>query len=185
MRFTELGLQGVYLAEIEPHADERGFFARTTCEEELTAQGLIGRFPQSSVSFNLRRGTVRGMHFSAAPARETKLVRCTRGSIHDVLVDLRPASPTYLRSVSVTLSADNHRALYVPVDIAHGFQTLEDRTEILYMIDHPYLPGAARGVRWDDPALAIAWPEPVTVISERDLAFPAIDPAPPRTGPPR
>ncbi|CAO4175520.1 dTDP-4-dehydrorhamnose 3,5-epimerase family protein [Methylorubrum populi] len=172
MIVEELSLPGLFLVQPEPHADERGFFARTHCEEEFAGHGLIGRFAQSSVSFNHRRGTVRGMHFSREPHAETKLVRCTSGAIHDAVVDLRPGSPTYLRTEQVTLSARNRHALYIPAGLAHGFQTLMDETEILYMIDRPFVATAADGLRWNDPAFALSWPEPVTVIAARDLAFP-------------
>ncbi len=171
MIFEELALPGLFRVRPEPHADERGFFARTHCEADLSARGLVGRFAQSSVSFNHRRGTVRGMHFSRAPHAETKLVRCTAGAIHDAVIDLRPDSPTYRQVAQVTLSAANRHALYIPAGLAHGFQTLSDDTEILYMIDRPFVAAAADGVRWDDPAFALAWPEPVTVIAARDLAF--------------
>ncbi|MCJ2073107.1 dTDP-4-dehydrorhamnose 3,5-epimerase [Methylobacterium sp. J-030] len=173
MIFEELLLAGAYRIGLRPHTDERGFFARTVCEDTLAEQGLVSRFKQSSVSFNLRRGTVRGMHYAIAPHAETKLVRCTMGAIHDVVVDLRWSSPTYLRSVGVELSADNRMALYIPAGFAHGFQTLQDETEVLYMIDRLYVAEAARGIRWNDPALDVVWPEPVTVITERDLAYPA------------
>lgn len=172
MRFEELPLAGAYRVSPEPRVDERGFFARTACEAEFAARGLIGRFTQSSISYNARRGTVRGLHFSAEPHAETKLVRCTMGAIHDVVVDLRPDSPTYLRSFGLELTAGNRVALYVPAGFAHGFQALGDGAEVLYMIDRPYVAGSARGVRWNDAALVVNWPEPVTVISERDLAFP-------------
>lgn len=172
MRFVETAIPGAWLVEPEPHADARGFFARTHDDEAFASRGLVGRFRQSSVSFNLRRGTVRGMHYAAAPHAETKLVRCTAGAIQDVVIDLRPGSPTHRRSVSVELSAANRRAFYIPVGLAHGFQTLRDETEILYMIDLPFAAEAARGVRWNDPAFDVAWPEPVAVISDRDLAFP-------------
>ncbi|MEN3210394.1 dTDP-4-dehydrorhamnose 3,5-epimerase family protein [Methylorubrum populi] len=172
MIFEELALPGLFRVAPEPHADERGFFARTHCEETFTARGLVGRFAQSSVSFNHRRGTVRGMHFSRAPHAETKLVRCTAGAIHDAVIDLRPDSPTYRRTAAVTLSAANRHALYIPAGLAHGFQTLSDDAEILYMIDLPFVASAADGVRWDDPAFALTWPEPVSVISDRDRAFP-------------
>lgn len=177
--FEGLPLAGAYQIGLSPQKDERGFFARTVCEETLVARGLVGRFKQSSMSFNLRRGTVRGMHYSMAPHAETKLVRCTMGAIHDVIVDLRLNSPTYLQSVSVELTAKNRSALYIPAGFAHGFQTLRDETEVLYMIDQLYVAEAARGLRWDDPALDVVWPEPVKVIAQRDLAFPAwtgIDP---------
>jgi dTDP-4-dehydrorhamnose 3,5-epimerase len=172
MNFQPLALAGSYLIEPEAHADERGFFARTFCEDEFLHKGLIHRFPQSSVSFNISRGTVRGMHFSATPHEETKLVRCTHGAICDVIVDLRRASKTYLQKLAVELSAQNRRALYVPAGFAHGFQVLQDATEMLYMIDTPFIPGAARGIRWNDPSLRISWPEPVAVIADRDLQFP-------------
>ena len=171
MVFEKLGFEGAYLVELECHKDERGFFARTFCEDEFGANGLIGRFAQSSISFNERRGTVRGMHFSAAPHQETKLVRCTAGAIHDIIVDLRVQSPTYLVAISVELSAKNRRALYIPKDVAHGFQTLQDETEVLYMIDKPFVPEAARGVRWNDPAFRVEWPLPITMISQKDLQF--------------
>jgi dTDP-4-dehydrorhamnose 3,5-epimerase len=172
VRFEELALAGAYIVEPELHTDQRGFFARMFCEEEFATKGLTSRFPQSSISFNACRGTVRGMHFSVAPHEETKLVRCTAGVIYDVIVDLRSKSATYLNTIAVELSAQNHRALYIPTGLAHGFQALEDHTEVFYMIDTPFVPGAARGLRWNDPSICITWPEPITVISERDLQFP-------------
>ncbi|MCJ2034758.1 dTDP-4-dehydrorhamnose 3,5-epimerase family protein [Methylobacterium sp. J-068] len=172
MRFEALPLAGAFRVAPEPHADARGFFARTACAQDFAAHGLIGGFSQSSISYNARRGTVRGLHFSAEPHAETKLVRCTAGAIHDVVVDLRPDSPTYLRSYGAELSAANRHALYVPAGFAHGFQALGDGAEVLYMIDRPYVAGSARGLRWNDPALDVTWPEPVTVIAERDLAYP-------------
>ena len=176
MRFEELPIAGAYLVTPEPHADERGFFARTVCEDEFAAMGLVATFRQSSISYNARRGTVRGMHFSAPPGEETKLVRCTAGEVHDVVLDLRPGSPTYRRHADVRLSAANRRALYIPVGLAHGFQALQDGAELLYMIDTAFVPGTARGVRWDDPAFSIGWPEEITVISDRDMRFPAFAP---------
>jgi dTDP-4-dehydrorhamnose 3,5-epimerase len=172
MLFETLALEGVYLIELECHKDERGFFARSFCEDEFAAKGLINRFAQSSVSFNERRGTVRGMHFSVAPHGETKLVRCTAGAIHDVIIDLRTQSPTFLNAISIELSAENRRTLYIPADIAHGFQALQDETEILYMIDRPFVPEAARGIRWNDPAVRVEWPMSITRISHKDLQFP-------------
>jgi dTDP-4-dehydrorhamnose 3,5-epimerase len=172
VRFEPLAIPGAYVVEIEPHTDERGFFARTFCAAEFVGQGLAGHFAQTSISFNARRGTVRGMHFSAEPHAETKLVRCTAGSIHDVIVDLRPGSETYLHSAGIELSAQNRRAIYIPTGLAHGFQVLADSTEVLYMIDIPFLATAARGIRWNDPAIRIDWPEAISVISERDLQFP-------------
>jgi dTDP-4-dehydrorhamnose 3,5-epimerase len=172
MLFEMLAIEGVYLVELELREDDRGFFARSFCEDEFATKGLVNRFTQSSISFNARRGTVRGMHFAVTPHGETKLVRCTAGAIHDVIVDLRPNSPTYLEALSVELSARNRSTLYIPADFAHGFQVLTDETEILYMIDRPFAPAGARGIRWDDPAIRIEWPEPITVISQNDLQFP-------------
>ena len=165
-------LPGAWRIAIARLSDESGFFARTVCEDTLDARGLVGRFKQSSVSFNAKRGTVRGMHYAVQPDAETKLVRCTMGVIHDVILDLRVGSPTYLRAAGVELSAENRDALYIPAGFAHGFQTLRDDTEVLYMIDRAYVAGAARGVRWDDPAFDVAWPEPVRVIAARDSAYP-------------
>jgi dTDP-4-dehydrorhamnose 3,5-epimerase len=172
LRFTELSLQGAYLVEIEPRNDERGFFARTFCEDEFAAAGLVTRFPQASVSYNARRGTVRGMHFQASPHEETKLVRCLAGAVFDVIVDLRPDSSTYRRSVGVELSAQNRTALYIPKGFAHGFQSLQDDSELLYMIDVGYIADAARGVRWNDPSIDVQWPDPIVVIADKDNGFP-------------
>jgi dTDP-4-dehydrorhamnose 3,5-epimerase len=172
MRFEALPLAGAFRVSPEPQADARGFFARTACTEDFAAQGLIGAFVQSSISYNARRGTVRGLHFSIDPHAETKLVRCTAGAIHDVIVDLRPESTTYLQAYAADLSAENRHALYIPAGFAHGFQALSDGAEVLYMIDRAYVPAGARGLRWNDPALDVTWPEPVTVIAERDLAYP-------------
>jgi dTDP-4-dehydrorhamnose 3,5-epimerase len=172
LRFSELSLRGAYLVEIEPRADERGFFARTFCEDEFAAVGLVNHFPQASVSYNARRGTVRGMHFQAEPYEETKLVRCLAGNVYDVIVDLRPTSLTYRRSVGIELSAKSRSALYIPKGFAHGFQSLMDDSELLYMIDVSYVAGAARGVRWNDPSIGVEWPEPINAISDRDNAFP-------------
>jgi dTDP-4-dehydrorhamnose 3,5-epimerase len=170
--FKPLDLIGAYLVEIEPQADERGFFARTFCEDEFAAAGLVTRLPQTSISYNARRGTVRGMHFQAAPHQETKLVRCIAGAVYDVIVDVRPESATYLRSLGVELSAKSRSALYIPAGFAHGFQTLADDSELLYMIDVNHVAEAARGVRWNDPLLRVEWPDPIKVISPRDLKFP-------------
>lgn len=176
MLFRELSLPGAYLVEIEPRADERGFFARTFCEDEFAAAGLVTRFPQASVSYNARRGTVRGMHFQATPHEETKLVRCLAGAVYDVIVDLRPESPTYLRSIGVELTAKNRAALYLPKGFAHGFQSLRDDSELLYMIDVGYVANAARGIRWNDPSIDVQWPDPVEVIAEKDSEFPDLIP---------
>lgn len=172
MRFEPTPVAGCLLVGIEPHADDRGFFARTACADDFAARGLVGRFAQSSVSFNRRRGTVRGMHFQRAPHAETKLVRCTRGAICDAVIDLRPGSPTFRAVATVELTADNHAALYIPAGLAHGFQTLSDDAEVLYMIDPAFVPGVGDGVRWDDPAFGLRWPEPVRVIAERDATWP-------------
>jgi len=172
MLFAETDLAGAYLIEIEPLVDERGFFARTFDEEEFRSHELSSCLIQASVSFNPIKGTLRGMHFQADPYPEAKLVRCTRGAIHDVIVDLRPESATNKHWVGVELSAENHKMLYVPEHFAHGFATLEDDTEVAYQMSERYSPGASRGVRWDDPAFSIDWPIGVAVISERDRAWP-------------
>ncbi|MEA2391975.1 MAG: dTDP-4-dehydrorhamnose 3,5-epimerase [Solirubrobacteraceae bacterium] len=173
MRFAETPLTGAFVVEIEPHADERGVFARTFDEAAFAERGLVARFPEHSTSFNARAGVTRGMHYAAAPHEEVKLVRCTRGAVHDVLVDLRPDSPTFRAWHAEELTAENRRALYVPRGLAHGFQALEDGSEVLYLIDSPYEASAARGVRWDDPAFGIDWPvAPERILSERDRTWP-------------
>jgi dTDP-4-dehydrorhamnose 3,5-epimerase len=173
MRFTELELAGAWLIEIEPHWDERGFFARTYCAREFAEHDLVPVIAQSSTSFNAKRGTVRGMHYQAAPHSEEKVVRCTAGSIFDVIVDIRPDSPTYSRWCGVELTGENRRMLYVPAGFAHGFQTLTGDTEVLYQISAEYAPEASHGIRWADPSLNIAWPITAGVIvSERDASFP-------------
>jgi len=172
MRFSELPLPGAYLIEVEAHSDERGFFARTFCRSEYTAQGLNAEVVQRSISFNEHVGTLRGMHYQSAPRAEAKTVRCLRGAIHDVVVDLRPQSPTYCRWFGTDLSADNHQALYVPPGLAHGFVTLEANSEVDYQMSEEHAPDFARGVRWDDPTFGIRWPVVPTVISARDRAYP-------------
>jgi dTDP-4-dehydrorhamnose 3,5-epimerase len=168
-------LPGVFAIEIEAHADERGFFARTICTDEFAAHGLVGQFVQHSISFNPRVGTLRGLHFQAAPHAEHKLVRVTRGAVCDVLLDLRPDSASFGRWCALELSAENHRQLYIPPGVAHGFQTLAPDTEVAYAMSVPFEAGAARGVRWDDPALAIAWPPcQDRIISARDRALPLL-----------
>jgi dTDP-4-dehydrorhamnose 3,5-epimerase len=176
MRFTETGVAGAYLIEPEPVADERGFFARTWCREEFLANGLNPGLAQANISFNHRKGTLRGMHYQAAPHAEAKLVRCTRGAIFDVALDLRPGSPTYRRWFGAELSDANRSMLYVPEGCAHGFLTLADATEVAYQMSAPYAPAAARGVRWDDPAFGIEWPGEVAVINERDASYPDAGP---------
>jgi dTDP-4-dehydrorhamnose 3,5-epimerase len=170
--FTETELSGAYAIDLSPIEDERGFFARSFCAQEFVAHGLSGRMPESSVSYNRRRGTLRGLHFQAAPHAEEKLVRCTAGAIFDVVVDLRENSPTRHRWVGFELSAENRRALFVPKDFAHGFLTLADHSEVLYMISVPYAPGFERGVRWNDPAFGIDWPLEPVHIAARDAVYP-------------
>jgi len=171
VRYVETGLQGAVLLEVETIEDERGGFARAYCSREMSERGLSDSIAQCNISMNHRQGTLRGMHYQAPPAVETKLVRCTRGAIWDVIVDMRHDSPTYLRHFAVELSADNHHALYVPEMFAHGFQTLVDDTEVFYMMGEFHSPGHARGLRHDDPVLEIEWPLPVSVISDRDLQW--------------
>ncbi len=172
MTFRETELAGAFVLELERHADQRGFFARSFCREEFSARGLDPAVVQCNVSFNLKRGTLRGLHYQAEPHAENKLVRCPRGGIYDVIVDGRPESPTYRRWLAVELSARNQRQLYIPKGFAHGFQTLEDETEVFYQMSEYHHPEAARGMRWDDPQLAIVWPPcPQRIISERDLSF--------------
>jgi dTDP-4-dehydrorhamnose 3,5-epimerase len=172
MIFRETPLAGAWVLEPERLADERGFFARTYCRRDFEKRGLDPAIAQCSVSFNHRRGTLRGLHFQAAPHEEIKLVRVTRGAVWDVIVDLRPESPTYARHFSIVLSAEDRTELYIPQGMAHGFQTLEDGTEVFYQISEVYAPESARGYRWDDPTFAIPWPEAVTVISEKDRNLP-------------
>jgi len=170
--FTETKLAGAFVIELERHTDERGFFARTFCQQEFEAHGLKAEVAQCNVSFNKRKGTLRGMHYQAAPFAEAKLVRCTAGSIYDVIIDLRPVSATFKRHFAVELSAENHRMLYIPEDFAHGFQTLEDDTEVFYQMAQRYSAEHARGVRWDDPAFGIEWPKGERIIIERDQNYP-------------
>lgn len=175
MRFTETSLAGAFIIDVETRVDDRGFFARTFCQHEFSDRGLAVEVAQCNLSFSPRRGTLRGMHYQLPPAAEAKLVRCTRGALYDVIVDLRPESPTYLRHVGVELTADNHRALYVPELFAHGFETLVDDTEAAYQVSAFYTPGQEQGLRYDDPGLAIAWPVPVTAVSDKDRSWPLID----------
>ena len=175
MIFRETPLAGAWILEPERFADERGFFARTYCRRDFAAQGLDPAIAQCSVSWNHRRGTLRGLHLQIAPHEEVKLVRVTRGAVWDVIVDLRPGSPTFRRHFGITLSAESRHELYIPFGMAHGFQTLEDGTEVFYQISELYAPESARGYRWDDPSFAIPWPEPVTVISEKDRNLPLFE----------
>jgi dTDP-4-dehydrorhamnose 3,5-epimerase len=177
MRFNQTPLPGAWVIELDLLADERGWFARSFDAAEFQARGLDPEVVQCNASFNARAGTVRGMHYQADPHGESKLIRCLRGAIFDVAVDLRPDSPTYRRWHGVELSAENRRALYLPIGLAHGFQTLTDGCEVLYQMGSPYVPDAARGVRWDDPAFGIDWPEAPgeRTISEKDRAYPDFD----------
>jgi len=174
MKFVRLALPGAFRIELERIEDERGFFARTFCADEFRAHGLITDFVQHSVSFNARKGALRGLHYQADPHAETKLVRCTSGAAFDVLVDLRRSSPAFGRWHAETLSADNHVMLYIPAGCAHGFQALADHTELCYAIAPAYVPGAARGIAFDDPALAISWPLPHPILSAADRSRPRL-----------
>jgi dTDP-4-dehydrorhamnose 3,5-epimerase len=176
MRFTETKVAGAFLIEPEPIADERGFFARTWCREEFAGHGLTGELAQANISYNHRRGTLRGLHYQAAPHAEAKLVRVTRGAIWDLALDLRRDSPTYLAWFGAELTDENRQMLYVPEGCAHGFLTLTDDAEVAYQMSAPYAPEAARGVRFDDPAFAIEWPGEVVVINERDRTYPDFAP---------
>jgi dTDP-4-dehydrorhamnose 3,5-epimerase len=172
MIFTETRLKGAFVIEPEKVEDKRGFFARTWCQHEFANRGLNPCIAQCSISFNLKRGTLRGMHYQVAPYEEAKVVRCISGAIYDVIIDLRPQSPTFTEWLAVELNAENRRMLYVPEGFAHGFQTLEDNTEIFYQISEFYAPEYARGVRWDDSAFGIQWPLADRPISIRDQTFP-------------
>jgi dTDP-4-dehydrorhamnose 3,5-epimerase len=165
-------LPGAFIIDIERREDDRGFFARTWCRREFAEKGLSVDLAQCNTSYNRRRGTLRGMHWQAAPNAEVKLIRCTRGAIWDAIVDLRPDSPTYLNHVGVELTADSRRALYVPEGMAHGFVTLEDDSEVFYQMSEFYEPTAARGARWNDPAFGIPWPVTDPVLHPRDAAYP-------------
>lgn len=173
MKFTATPLPGAFVIDVDALTDERGFFARTVCAEEFAHHGLNAHFVQQSVSWNLRAGTLRGMHYQAAPHEEDKLVRVTRGAVFDVILDLRRDSPAFGRWFGVELSTDNRRQLYIPRGVAHGFQTLVAETEILYEMTEPFQPASARGLRWDDPDLAIGWPRCAErIISEKDKGLP-------------
>ena len=173
MNFLETRLSGAFVIEITPIADERGFFARSWCEREFAEHGLNPRLVQCNLSFNAKKGTLRGMHYQVAPYGEAKVVRCIRGAIYDVILDLRPDSPTYCQWVGVELSADNRRMLAIPEGFAHGFQTLEANTEILYQMSEFYHPESARGVRWNDPLFDIHWPETTErILAPKDTQYP-------------
>jgi dTDP-4-dehydrorhamnose 3,5-epimerase len=172
MVFHETGLKGAHVIDLQRLEDERGFFARSWCQREFAAHGLNPRVVQCNLSFNAAKGTLRGMHYQAKPCEEAKLIRCTKGAIHDVIVDIRPDSPTFRRYVAVQLTADNRRLLYVPEGFAHGFLTLEKDTEVFYQMSEFYAPEHTRGFRWNDPAFGIEWPEAVNVLSARDGCYP-------------
>jgi len=176
MIFHKTKLAGVFEIYIEPKTDERGFFARSWCRQEFEREGLNPNLAQCSISFNSRKGTLRGMHYQADCYAEAKLVRCTQGAIYDVAVDMRPHSATFMRWIGAELTAANRHALYIPEGCAHGFLTLEDNTEVFYQISESYHPEAARGARWNDPAFGIAWPGAVEVISDRDRTYPDFEP---------
>jgi dTDP-4-dehydrorhamnose 3,5-epimerase len=175
MNFTASSIAGAWLVETERSTDERGFFGRTHCQAQFAARGLKGEFRQSSISFNQRRGTLRGMHYQASPHAETKLVRCTSGAVYDVIVDLRPSSPSFRRWFGTELDACNRLALYIPEGVAHGFISLRDETELLYMISPDFVPESARGFCWNDAAIGIEWPLAPLIVSARDASFPALD----------
>jgi dTDP-4-dehydrorhamnose 3,5-epimerase len=170
--FQPTGLPDAYVIQIERLEDERGFFARSWCQREFEAHGLNPCLVQCNISYNKKRGTLRGVHYQVAPFEEAKLVRCTRGAIYDVIVDLRSASPTFMQHVAVTLTANERNMLYVPEGFAHGFLTLEDDTEVFYQMSEFYAPEYARGFRWNDPAISIDWPIAVEIISQRDATYP-------------
>jgi dTDP-4-dehydrorhamnose 3,5-epimerase len=172
MRFEPLRIAGAALVRPEPYTDHRGLFARTWCADEYAAAGYASRIAQASLSFNARRGTLRGLHFQWPPSTEAKTVRCTRGALFDVLLDLRPASASYLLHETIELTADNRLAVHVPPGVAHGFQTLLDDTEVLYLMSEAYVAGLEGLVRWDDPAFAIGWPDAQRILSERDANAP-------------
>jgi dTDP-4-dehydrorhamnose 3,5-epimerase len=172
MKFIETKLQGVFEIQIEPMADERGLFARTWCKKEFESHGLESALVQCSVSFNKRKGTLRGMHYQVAPFEETKLVRCTQGTVYDVVLDLRPQSPTFKQWIAVTLETERRNAIFVPKGCAHGFLTLKDDVEVFYQMTEFYDAASSRGVRWNDPAFGISWPGNIEVISDRDRTYP-------------
>jgi len=178
MKFTETKLKGAFTIDLELRNDDRGGFARTFCAKEFEDHGLKPTVAQCNLSFNYKAGTLRGMHYQVAPACETKLVRCTKGAIYDVIIDMRPESPTYRQHIGVELTAENRRALYVPELFAHGYQALTDEAEVVYQVGEFYTPGYESGLRYDDPAFAIAWPVSVTVISEKDAAWSLFEPVP-------
>ncbi|HEB87794.1 MAG TPA: dTDP-4-dehydrorhamnose 3,5-epimerase [Gammaproteobacteria bacterium] len=176
MKFSKTKLDGAYVIELEKLEDNRGFFARTWCQKELEANNLAAQVAQANVSYNAKAGTLRGMHYQVSPYEETKLIRCTRGALYDVIVDLRPDSPTYKQWIGIELTADNYKMLYVPANFAHGFITLEDSTEATYFVSEFYTPGAEQGLRWNDTEFGIDWPRPAEIISDKDADWPDFKP---------
>lgn len=177
MRFTETSIPGAYLIDLEKRGDDRGFFARAFCEQEFASHQLVSRFVQVNNSLSTDKGTLRGMHYQLPPKAETKLVRCIRGSLYDLILDLRPSSPTFGCSFGAELSAENRRMMYVPKGFAHGFITLEENTEAFYFVDEFYAPDYERGLRWNDPAFQLSWPIPPVVLSQKDAGYRDFDPA--------
>lgn len=175
MKFTETGLSGSFVVDMDPMKDHRGYFGRAYCAKEFEAQGISVKVVQANMSGTIKKGTVRGLHYQVPPASEPKFIRCVRGAIYDVIVDMRPESPTFLQHFAVELTADNHKAIYVPDMFAHGHQALSDDVEIFYLVGEFYTPGCERGVRFDDPAIGIEWPLPVSVVSDKDGAWPLLD----------
>lgn len=175
MKFIETRLKGAFIIEPERLEDERGFFARTFCQKEFEAHGLNPKMVQCNISYNKHKGTLRGMHYQAAPMAEAKLVRCTRGAIYDVIIDMRHESPTYCKWLAEELNAENSKMIYIPEGFAHGFQTMEDDTEVFYQMSEFYSPEHARGVRWDDPIFGIEWHLNTKIISEKDNNYPLIN----------
>jgi len=177
MRFTETSIPGAYLIDLEKRGDDRGFFARAFCEQEFASHQLVSRFVQVNNSLSAHKGTLRGMHYQLAPKAETKLIRCIRGSLYDLILDLRPGSPSFGRSFGAELSAENRRMMYVPKGFAHGFITLEENTEAFYFVDEFYAPDRERGLRWNDPAFQLSWPIAPVVLSDKDAGQRDFDPA--------
>lgn len=176
MLFTETRLKGAYTIDIEPHEDTRGFFARVWCKNEFAEQGLVSDLAQCSVAYNRRKGTLRGMHYLQAPHAEVKLIRCTKGAVYDVIIDLRPDSDTCRQWLGLELTEENHRTIYIPEGFAHGYMTLRDDTELFYQMSQIYVPEADTGVRWNDPAFGIEWPHVADmIIAERDQTWPLVD----------
>lgn len=175
MKFTESPLAGAYVVELEHIEDDRGYFARGFCAQEFTSIGLKPEVMQANISFNHRKGTLRGLHFQSAPAAEAKFIRCTQGGIYDVIVDTRRDSPTFMQHFGIELTADNNKALYIPELFAHGYQTLTDNTQVFYQVSEFYTPSKEGGYRYDDPQLGIHWPVAITTISEKDATWPYLD----------